>query len=76
MTQLNALKKKKSATFECQIFVSSPCGNEKRFGRIYNKSEDILELSRLYLKKKIQFLGEERDSEKKKGSLAAYAVSL
>lgn len=39
-------------------------GNKKRFGRIYDKSEEALELLRVD-KKRFQLLGEERDLGRK-----------
>lgn len=61
--------------FECQILEFLALVGIKRFGRIYNKSEDALELRELD-KKRFQFLGDERGSERKKGLWTAYAASL
>lgn len=49
--------------------------NKKRFGRIHGKSEEAFELSRLD-KKRYEFLGEDRDLERKKRHLAACFVLI
>lgn len=64
--------KRESESFCCQIFeflvlvrMEKDKGHKRRFGRIYNKSEEVLQLSKLD-KKRSQFLGREREREKKK----------